>query len=119
MSNLEELILTFGLCLIVTLIIEEAGALILGIRKRFDLIVILITNILTNPVAVLINMVMGSFTSVPKPIYIALIEIVVFLIEALIYSKLLYSKRPSPVILSLILNLASFLFGSAIVALIL
>ena len=119
MSNIQEIILTFALCLIITLIIEEVGALILGIRKRFDLLVILVTNTLTNPVAVLINMVMGSFTSIPKPIYIALIEISVFLIEALIYKNLLYCKKPSPFILSLILNLASFLIGSAIVALIL
>ena len=113
---MRALILTFAVCLLLTVILEEAAALIAGVRKGFDLTVILFTNILTNPIAVLSGLLFEAYTSIPKAVYIIFIEAAVFITEALIYRKLLYTKKPSPFILSLILNGVSFLIGTPIAA---
>ncbi|MBO4450554.1 MAG: hypothetical protein J5777_08200 [Clostridiales bacterium] len=113
---MRSLILTFAVCLLLTVILEETAALIAGVRKGFDLTIILFTNTLTNPVAVFCGLAFEAFTPVPKVLYIAVIEAAVFVTEALIYKKALYAKKPSPFILSLILNGVSFVIGSPIAA---
>ncbi len=110
------ILLTFAVCLLLTVLLEESSALLAGIRKGFDLTVILFTNTLTNPVAVLSGMLFEAFTSIPKVAYIIFIEAAVFITEALIYRKLLYTKKPSPFILSLILNGVSFCIGTPVAA---
>lgn len=116
---MRDLILTFVICLLLTIILEEAAALISGVRKGFDLAIILFTNTLTNPAAVFCGLTFEAFTSVPKAVYVIIIEAAVFVTEALIYKKALYAKKPSPFILSLILNGVSFVIGSPIASLIL
>lgn len=113
---MRALILTFTVCLLLTVLLEEAAALITGVRKGFDLTVILFTNTLTNPIAVLSGLLFEAYTSIPKAAYIAVIEAIVFITEALIYRKLLYTKKPSPFILSLILNGVSFCIGTPLAA---
>ena len=113
---MRALILTFAICLLLTVLLEETAALAAGVRKGFDLMVILFTNTLTNPIAVLSGMLFEAFTSIPKVAYIIFIEAVVFITEALIYRKALYTKKPSPFILSLILNGVSFCIGTPIAA---
>ena len=116
---MKEIILTLVICLLLTVVLEEATALIVGVRKGFDHTVILFTNTLTNPVVVFTGMILSAFTSVPRALYIAVLEITVFVVEALIYKKLLYCRKPSPFILSLILNGVSFFIGTTIASLIL
>ena len=111
---MKEIILVFAVCLILTIILEESAALIIGIRKRFDLAVILLVNVLTNPIVVFTGMVMGSYTRIPRVVYITFLELAAFITEALIYRKLLYTKKLSPFILSLILNSVSFFIGTTI-----
>ena len=113
---MKEIILTLAICLILTLILELAAALVIGIRKGFDLLVITFTNTLTNPLAVLVGMLLSAFTGIPRLIYIILIELLVFITEALIYKKLLYSRKLNPFIVSLILNGVSFFIGTTIAA---
>ena len=113
---MRALILTFAIYLLLTVLLEETAALIIGVRKGFDLTVILFTNVLTNPIAVLSCMLFEAFASIPKVACVVVIEAVVFITEALIYRKALYAKKPSPFILSLILNGVSFLIGTPIAA---
>ena len=114
---IKEIILTLVICLVLTLVLEEVTALIIGVRKGFDLIVILFSNLLTNPVYA--GIAFASFTKIPRPVYVIVLELAAFIIEALIYRKLLFTKKPSPFLLSLILNCVSFFIGSTLSSLIL
>lgn len=115
----KQIILTLIVCLILTLVLEEITALIVGVRKGFDLTVILFSNLLTNPVVVFSGMLLASFTNIPRPVYIIVLELAAFITEALIYRKLLFTKKPSPFLLSLILNSVSFFAGTTLSSLIL
>ena len=97
-----------------TIILEELSALMIGIRKAFDLTVILFVNILTNPIVVFTGLMMAEYTRVPRAVYITILELAVFITEALIYRKLLYTKKPSPFLVSLVLNSVSFFIGTTI-----
>ena len=116
---IKEIVLTLIVCLFLTLILEEITALIVGVRKGFDLIVILFTNLLTNPIVVYSGILLASFTKIPRPVYTIFLELAVFITEALIYKKLLFTKKPSPFLLSLILNCVSFFVGTTLSSLIL
>lgn len=116
---MKEVLLTLGICLLVTLLLEEATALILGVRRKFDLTVIFFTNTLTNPIVVLGEIVVATYTGIPLPVYIIIAELAVWITEGLIYRKLLYFDRFHPFIVSLILNAVSFLIGTTLATLIL
>ncbi len=116
---MKQIILTLVICLLLTMVLEEAMALLVGVRKGFDLAVILFTNTLTNPVVVFTGILLSTYTAVPRALYIAVLEITVYVVEALIYKKLLYCRKPSPFILSLILNATSFFIGTTLATLIL
>ena len=115
----KQIIITLIVCLILTLVLEEITALIVGVRKGFDLTVILFSNLLTNPVVVFSGILLASFTNIPRPVYIIVLELAAFITEALIYRKLLFTKKPSPFLLSLILNSVSFFAGTTLSSLIL
>lgn len=115
---MKDVIILFVICLLLTVILEEGAALMIGIRKGFDLTVILFVNTLTNPIGVLTGLLMAAYTTVPRAVYVTLLELAVFFVEALIYKKLLYTKKPSPFIVSLILNGVSFFIGTTVSGLI-
>ena len=115
----KQIIITLIVCLILTLVLEEVTALIVGVRKGFDLTVILFSNLLTNPFVVFSGILLASFTKIPRPVYVIVLELAAFITEALIYRKLLFTKKPSPFLLSLILNSVSFFAGTTLSSLIL
>jgi hypothetical protein len=116
---MKEIIWTFAICLLLTLVLEEAVALIAGVRRKFDLAVIFFANTLTNPPVVLLGLLLPSYTDIPRPVYVILLEAAVFVTEALIYRKLLYTRRPNSFFMSLILNGVSFIIGTPVASLIL
>lgn len=117
--DMKEIIWTFAICLLLTLVLEEAVALIAGVRRKFDLAVIFFANTLTNPPVVLLGLLLPSYTDIPRPVYVILLEAAVFVTEALIYRKLLYTRRPNSFLMSLILNGVSFIIGTPVASLIL
>ena len=118
-ESMKDVIAIFAVSLLLTVMLEEGTALILGIRKGFDLTVILFANTLTNPAAVFAGLVMAAYTAVPRAVYVTVLELAVFVVEALVYRKLLYTRKPSPFIVSLILNSVSFFLGTTACGLIL
>ena len=110
-SDLPKVMLT---SLIITIIIEVMLALIIGYRKK-DLVNVLLVNILTNPllnsVIVAINYYYGLKY---RNIALYILEILVVITEGLIYQKYLERRKINGYVLSLILNLASFLLGMVI-----
>lgn len=105
----------FSVALIVTLIVELTIALFLGIRSRNVLLLILLVNILTNPLAVLLHWLCRLYLPTIVDLKLQLgIELLVILTEALIYSSFSGKKDwkiPHPILLSVISNICSWSIG--------
>ena len=100
--------------LLITIVIEEIIAFILKYRKK-DLINVLLVNVLTNPllnsIIVAINFYYGLHY---RNIALGILEVMVVIIEGMIYNKYLERRKINGYLLSLILNLGSFLLGEVI-----
>ena len=106
------MIKSFVVSLGLTLIIELSISLLIGIRKRNDIITIIAVNTLTNPVAVFIAMITSTFgNDLLYWIVVAIIEIVVFVVEGTILKKILLFDKISGFKLSFINNFSSFFIG--------
>lgn len=101
-----------AICLMLTILIEVVVSLLLKVKKLKDILNIILVNVLTNPLVVSITFMLNAFYGV-KYYYISLIilEILAVTIEGIIYKKYLDYKIINPFILSIILNLVSYLFG--------
>ena len=103
-----ELIVPFALALGLTLIVELPLAALLRF-KREDLLIVLLVNLVTNPCAMLLYYGLRMLLSW-NPLRIQLpIECAAVLSEALVYR--IGTARQHPVLLSLLLNGASYLAG--------
>lgn len=95
-----------------TIIIECIGAWLLKIRDKYDLLNVLLVNVLTNPlvvsVAFVINVTYGLFY---RHIAMIFLELGAFVIEGFIYCRNLQYKKLNGFIISFILNITSFSLG--------
>lgn len=102
--------------LALTLVIELTIALILKVRNKYDILFIALINCVTNP---LINVIYAGILllfrieaySLISYVVVFVLEIVVWLTEALFFKKMLEYKRMPGMLLSLILNASSFFIG--------
>ena len=102
-------------CLVLTLIIELIVALIIGIRNKKDIFSVILVNIITNPIASSIPiLIYYKFGYNGEIIAIAFVEIFAFVFEGFIFSKVLKYKKIDPYLVSLVLNLSSYLIGTFI-----
>ena len=110
-SDLPKVML---ISLITTIVIEIIIAFILGYRKK-DLVNVLLVNVLTNPLLNSIIVAINYYYGLRyRNIALIILEILVVIIEGYIYQKYLYKRKLNGYLLSLILNLASFLLGKII-----
>ncbi len=94
-----------------TIIIEELIAFILKYRRK-DLLNVLLVNILTNPLVNSITLMVNYYYGLKyRHIALIILEILAFLIEGRIYQKYLIRKKINGYVLSLILNISSFVIG--------
>jgi hypothetical protein len=102
-------------CLLLTIVIEIIVGIIVGVRDKKDFINILLVNVLTNPLVVSLPIYL-MIRYGPKARYISLgvLEVLAVLVEGFIYHKVLKYKKINPYVLSLILNLSSYLIGEVI-----
>ena len=99
-------------CLVFTILIEIVVGLIIGIRNKRDFLYILLVNVFTNPLVTSIpTLIYISWGSTPYIISLILLELFAFVSEGFIYNKVLNYKKINPFIISLILNLSSYLIG--------
>ncbi len=109
-----ETILELLLALSLTLVIETAFAFTLGIRKKDDFICVITINVITN---VTLNLVLIPIRFALNGYEIALystviaLETLVVVCEYLYYRKKLEFKQVHPLLISIILNCASFALG--------
>lgn len=102
-------------CLICTIIIEVIVAYILRIKDKKDISNIILVNVLTNPLVVSIPIyMMVKYNYNMRIISLIVLEILTVIVEGLIYLKVLKYKKINPFIISIILNLSSYLIGEII-----
>lgn len=107
-SDLPKVML---ICLLCTIIIECTVALILGYRKK-DLLNVLLVNLLTNPIVSSVPVYFNYHYGLrARNIVLIILEIITFIVEGFIYVKVLQRRKINGFILSLILNLSSYLIG--------
>ncbi len=113
--NISELIYIMFRCLLLTIAIELFIGYLLQIRKRKDMFIIIIVNIITNPIVV--SMPLFMFYKFGHNYYIIsllILEILTLLFEGYIYKLKFNYKRLNPFYVSLLLNLSSYLIGELI-----
>lgn len=109
---IELLLKSLGLSLSFTLAIELGLAAIIGFRKAKDFLLVALVNILTNPPLVFFVVTHSFLSGEAVGLYVIIpLEILVFLLEGLIYQKRLIFQRFNPFLISLILNATSYLGG--------
>ncbi len=107
-SDLPKVML---ICLLCTIVIECLIALILGYRKK-DLLNVLLVNLLTNPIVSSVPVYFNYYYGLrSRNIILLILEILTFIVEGFIYVKVLQRRKINGFILSLILNLSSYLIG--------
>ena len=100
--------------LILTIFIETLVAFIIGLRKK-DLLNVMLVNIMTNPVVFIIPLYVNlRYGLIPRHITLFIMEMGALFSEGYVYSKYLNYKKMNPYLLSLILNLSSYLLGLVI-----
>lgn len=109
--RLEDFKVTMAICLGCTIIIELIVAFILGLRKK-DLVYVILVNIMTNPLVTSISMYVFVIYGLKyKRISMLFLELIALLSEAYVYKKTLNFKKINPFIISLLLNMSSYIFG--------
>ena len=103
------------ICLTSTIVIEVIVSLFLKVRKGKDIANIILVNILTNPLVVTIPFYMNiSYGLFSRNVTLLIMEVLVVLVEGLIYKKYISYKKTNPYLLSLIINFSSYVIGNLI-----
>ena len=98
--------------LILTIIIEVVVGIIIGIRKKKDILNVVLVNMITNPIVNIVPIVLNVYVSLKaRTISIYILEVIVLFTEGLIYKKVLNYKKINYFLISLILNLSSYGIG--------
>lgn len=101
-----------GICLLLTITVEIIFAYILRVRDKKDYVNIILVNIVTNPIVVSIPIYINyQFGVIYYYISLVILEVLAVITEGLIYKDFLSYKRLNPFILSIILNILSYIAG--------
>ncbi len=103
-----DLLLIFSLSLGLTLLLELPVARLFGLKKR-ELLPAVLVNLLTNPVAVYLNLLCRAVFSASWPLWQLPIELAVIGAEGYCYARFSAAKRPW--LLAIAANLFSYACG--------
>ena len=98
----------------IVLVTDLTLGLIFGARTVKDLVTVTLVNVITNPVAVLCMLSVTMFFSDWEYVCLVAIELAVFFTEGFLCSKFRTFGDKNPYVISLILNIFSFLTGEVI-----
>ena len=98
--------------LFLTVLFECTAAYFYGIRNRKDQLLIVLVNVITNPVLVLFSLLLMYHLGIGKAYLITylILEPIVVYVEYRFYHKHLLSKK-DPLVLSVTLNVISIIGG--------
>ena len=107
---MTEILKIFAVSLGLTLVIELMLAFVFRVRSKRGLLIVLLANVLTNPVAVFLCMASGLSPGRGYYLFQLGVEAAVVLAEGFIYSRFREDLRAAvkPFLLSLILNACSY-----------
>ena len=112
--NIGDIPYYMARALICTIIIEVLIALIIGYRKK-DLINVMLVNIMTNPLVFIVPVYFNiKYGILERNVVLLILEILALITEGFVYYKCLERRKINPFLLSLILNLSSYLIGEII-----
>lgn len=98
--------------LILTIIIEIAVGIIIGIRDKKDILNVALVNMITNPIVNIVPILLNIYVSLKaRNISLYTLEILTFFTEGLIYMKVLRYKKLNYFLISFILNVSSYGIG--------
>ena len=98
--------------LIFTIILELGLALIFKIKNKDDIIIIVLVNVVTNPIVVVFPYLLGIFYgNTGRYVLLLILEILTVFFEGFIYKKYLKFKSINPYVLSILLNVTSYFIG--------
>lgn len=110
----EQLPLIMLRALVLTVMIECAAGWLLGVRHRSEQLVIVLANLITNPIVVsgeaAVIFLAGWKALLPAAI---VLELMALIAETAIYRKHI-GKKPDPLLLSLTCNTVSLLIGEVL-----
>ena len=107
---IEALLFSLTVSLGLTLAIESGFFFLIGKRGKKDLLLLVLVNVLTNPIVVLSYWLISSYTVWDTYIALFLLEAFAVLAEGCYYKK--YGKDfPRPFLFALAANLVSFWAG--------
>lgn len=108
----RQLLLSLGISLGLTIVLELLFAITLGKRQK-DLLLVCLVNVITNPVVVLVYYLAAHFSHWNPLILKAVLEILAVLTEACLYKR--YGKNlRHPFLFALSANVFSFGIGELI-----
>lgn len=111
---LERILFRLLYFLVLTIIIEAVFAFILSVRSVRGQLIVLLANVITNPILNCTLTVVSFYIS--KDLYYVFLvplEILAVITEGFIYKKTL-STKINPFLLSLVLNACSYFLGAVI-----
>ena len=84
-------------------------------ERKKDYLNIILVNCITNPLVVSIPVFINvRFGLLQRHISLIILELLTLFIEGFVYKKVLKFKKMNPYLISLILNISSFLIGELI-----
>ena len=109
---ITELPMVMIRCLTITIILETVLAIIIGIREKRDIPNVILVNIATNPLVVAVPVYFEFYHgTMTRMVSLVILELFAFAFEGVVYDKCLKNKKINGFVLSLILNLFSYLSG--------
>ena len=103
------ILLNYLTALIFTIFIELIGAILFGYREKWFLVVLVLINIMTNPLLNYVISILYNFYFNYTILFF--LEIIVIFIEWMILIYVFSEDKKKLFILSLSMNLTSYLFG--------
>lgn len=100
-----------------SLIIEVISALIIGVRNKWDISMVGLINLITNPImnSLLIPIRKWyGFEKLYNYLIVIVFEIIVVVLEGLFFKKYWTKTKKNPFVISVIINLVSFIAGLVI-----
>ena len=109
--TIEQLPLIMLRALVLTAAVECAAAWLIGVRDKRGQSVVVLANLLTNPLVVSIGAAVLFFAGSGALLAVTLImEVVVVAVEGIVYDKMTVNVR-NPFLISFICNLSSYVTG--------
>lgn len=104
----------FGISLLMTLLVEGLVAFLWGLRGKKSFLLVLLVNVLTNPLAVLVYWLYQVYAGAHSLPVQVIIELAVVIVEAYIYRSFAEDGRfqiPRPIGLAIVANVLSWGIG--------